>query len=71
MLDYLDMGKYTVFVWPSFAIAVAVLAVLYVWSRRSLKANQQQLESLRQARRATRAKAGQGNSTGVTTDDDA
>ena len=44
---FLDMGGYGVFVWPSFAITVTVLAGLLVASVRSLGARERELAALR------------------------
>lgn len=32
MADYLAMGRYAVFIWPSYALSVAVLAELAAWT---------------------------------------
>ncbi|MDP6773854.1 MAG: heme exporter protein CcmD [Rhodospirillales bacterium] len=44
---FLDMGGYGAFVWPSFAITVAVLAGLLVASVRSARASERELAALR------------------------
>ncbi len=44
---FLDMGGYGAFVWPSFAITVAVLGGLLLASVRSLGARERELAALR------------------------
>lgn len=34
--EFLDMGGYAAFVWPSYAITLVVLALNIVWARRRL-----------------------------------
>jgi heme exporter protein D len=36
MREFLDMGGYAAFVWPSYAVTLAVVALNVVWARRSL-----------------------------------
>ena len=52
---FLDMGGYGAFVWPSFAITVAVLAGLLVASVRSASARERELAALRAAESAAGA----------------
>ena len=44
--QFLHMGGYAIFVWPSFAVAAIVLSALLVWSLRDLRKERQLLESL-------------------------
>ena len=46
LAEFLHMGGYAVFVWPSFAAAAIVLSALLVWSLRDLRKERQLLESL-------------------------
>lgn len=52
---YLDMGGYGAFVWPSFALTVAVLGGLVVASIRSAGARQRELAALQAEEGAARA----------------
>jgi heme exporter protein D len=61
ILEHLSMDGYAKFVWPAFAIAAAVMAVLAFVSRRTLRARQTELEALRRARAATSAATGTGD----------
>jgi heme exporter protein D len=36
MSDFLDMGGYAAYVWPSYAITLIVLVLNIVWARRRL-----------------------------------
>lgn len=36
MSQFLDMGGYAVFVWPAYAVTLAVVLLNVVWARRSL-----------------------------------
>jgi heme exporter protein D len=36
MRDFLDMGGYAAFVWPSYALTLAVVILNIVWARRAL-----------------------------------
>lgn len=36
MKEFLDMGGYAAFVWPSYAITFAVIALNVFWARRAL-----------------------------------
>ncbi|MFA5120827.1 heme exporter protein CcmD [Zavarzinia sp.] len=58
--DFLAMGGYAAFVWPSFALTFLVVIVLGVTSRRALKQAQARLDLLEQSRPARRPRAGQG-----------
>lgn len=37
MKEFLDMGGYAAFVWPSYGLTLAVLVLNIVWARQSLK----------------------------------
>jgi heme exporter protein CcmD len=37
MMQFLDMGGYAAFVWPSYAIVIAALILNIIWARRSLQ----------------------------------
>ncbi len=41
------MGGYAAFVWPSYIVTAVVMAGLFIFSRRSLIANEAALEALR------------------------
>jgi heme exporter protein CcmD len=34
---FLDMGGYAAYVWPSYAVTLAVMALNIIWARRLLK----------------------------------
>jgi heme exporter protein CcmD len=36
MKEFLDMGGYAAFVWPAYAVTLAVVLLNVVWARRSL-----------------------------------
>jgi heme exporter protein D len=36
MKEFLDMGGYAAFVWPSYALTFAVIALNVFWARRAL-----------------------------------
>jgi heme exporter protein CcmD len=36
LLDFLDMGGYAQFVWPSYAITLGIMALNIWWARRAL-----------------------------------
>jgi heme exporter protein CcmD len=36
MKEFLDMGGYAAFVWPSYAVTFAVVILNIVWARRAL-----------------------------------
>jgi len=36
MREFLDMGGYAAFVWPCYAVTLAVVVLNVVWARRSL-----------------------------------
>ncbi|MBI4184386.1 MAG: heme exporter protein CcmD [Proteobacteria bacterium] len=64
MGEFLAMGGYGAFVWPSYALAAAVLAGLWLSSRWTLKAREAELARLEGegASRRTRPRAeGQGS----------
>ena len=52
--DFLSMGGYAEFVWPAFAVTIAVMAALVIVSRRSLLADRRTLESLESVREPRR-----------------
>lgn len=52
MKEFLDMGGYAAFVWPAYALTLAVAVLNVVWARRSLT---------RAAAAARRRLAGGGN----------
>jgi heme exporter protein D len=58
MTEFLQMGGYAAYVWPSYAIAAIVMLGLLFGSLRSLKRSEQVLRTLETARpRRRRAKA--------------
>lgn len=52
--DFLSMGGYAEFVWPAFAVTIAVMAALVIVSRRTLHADRRTLESLESMRESRR-----------------
>jgi heme exporter protein D len=46
MPEFLDMGKYAPFVWPSYALTVLVMAGLVIVSVRRLRQNKRALKAL-------------------------
>ena len=36
MREFLDMGGYAAYVWPSYAVTLIVIALNIVWARRAL-----------------------------------
>lgn len=52
--DFLSMGGYAEFVWPAFAVTIAVMAALVIVSRRALLADRRTLESLESVREPRR-----------------
>lgn len=46
LLQFLDMGGYGVFVWPSFIATAAVMGGLIVTSHRAMRANESGLAAL-------------------------
>jgi heme exporter protein CcmD len=42
MLQFLQMGGYAVFVWPSYALTAVVVGLNIYWARRSLRDAQAQ-----------------------------
>jgi len=46
MSEFLDMGGYAAFVWPSYAVTALVLIAVFVSSHRFLKSTERELESL-------------------------
>jgi len=40
MMEYLEMGGYAGFIWPSYGVVAAVMIGLYIISRRELTAAQ-------------------------------
>ncbi len=49
--EFLAMGGYAAYVWPSFGIALVVMLVVLLVSRRSFKAREETLEALEADRR--------------------
>ena len=49
MAEFFAMGGYAAFVWPSFAVTAAVMAVILIVSLRGLKQNQKTLDALKSA----------------------
>ena len=47
--DFLAMGGYGAFVWPAFLLSLALLALLWLASARSLKGSEKILEVLNRA----------------------
>lgn len=37
MIAFLDMGGYAAYVWPAYAVTLAVMVLNVVWARRLLK----------------------------------
>ncbi len=54
--EFLDMGGYGAFVWPSYGISVVILVALFVISLRQLKKVENDLKPLEQNRRSRRRK---------------
>jgi heme exporter protein D len=52
--EFLSMGGYAAFIWPSFAIAALVLAALLIVSLRGLRARRTDLEALQAAQNGRR-----------------
>ncbi len=52
--NFLSMGGYAEFVWPAFAVTIAVMAALVLVSRRALQADRRTLESLESVRKSLR-----------------
>ena len=50
MAEFLEMGGYAAFVWPSFGITAAVMIGIWIASVRGLKARQKELDSLQPPR---------------------
>jgi len=46
MSEFLEMGGYGAFVWPSYAVTALVMIAVFVSSRRFLKSKERELESL-------------------------
>ncbi|MBV9346282.1 MAG: heme exporter protein CcmD [Gammaproteobacteria bacterium] len=36
MREFLDMGGYAAYVWPSYVVTIGVIVVNVIWARRSL-----------------------------------
>jgi heme exporter protein D len=51
--DFIDMGGYGGYVWPSYLVAAGVMIVLLVASLRMLKANAATMEALEMQQRKT------------------
>ena len=69
IMDFLGMGGYAEFVWPAFAVTIAVMAALVIVSRRALQADRRTLESLESVRepRRDRGKGARDTGAGGTT----
>jgi heme exporter protein D len=50
LMDFLSMGGYGAYIWPSYLIAAVVLLWLLIGSLRSVHGLEARLKSLRQAR---------------------
>jgi heme exporter protein D len=50
LMDFLSMGGYGAYIWPSYLIAAVVLLWLLIGSLRSVRGLEARLKSLRQAR---------------------
>ena len=55
MLQFLHMGGYAAFVWPSYGLTALVVALNIYWARRSLR--EAQAETRRRLERAHRMQA--------------
>jgi heme exporter protein CcmD len=42
MSTFLDMGGYAAYVWPAYAVTLAVMALNIVWARRLLKRSREE-----------------------------
>ncbi|MFC4351860.1 heme exporter protein CcmD [Fodinicurvata halophila] len=51
LLSFLSMGGYGAYVWPSYGLALIVMAGLYVLSRHELQRHERQLQALRDRER--------------------
>jgi heme exporter protein D len=49
MAEFLSMGGYAAFVWPSYLLAAAIMAGLWLASRRALRLREAELEGLERA----------------------
>ena len=47
----IDMGGYAAYVWPAYGIATVCIVGMYVMTRRTLKAREQEFERLKRERR--------------------
>jgi heme exporter protein D len=57
--EFLDMGGYAGFIWPSYIITALVLAIVFALTWRLLKTSERRLEALQAARgRRPRGKRG-------------
>ena len=59
ILSFLSMGGYAEFVWPAFAVSAALMAGLWLVSRKAWRESQSSLEAL-QATRPERPRAARG-----------
>lgn len=59
------MGGYAEFVWPAFALTIAVMAALVIVSRRALLADRRTLESLESDRDSRRNRGKSSPKTGA------
>ncbi|MFO1072998.1 MAG: heme exporter protein CcmD [Geminicoccaceae bacterium] len=55
--DFFAMGGYAAYVWPAYAVALALLVGLFVQSRRQARRAEAELASLRAAARPQRPRA--------------
>ena len=58
MSEFLAMGGHAAYIWPCYALAVAVMAYLVVQSLRSMRQNEQMIETLRAGRGQRRDRPG-------------
>lgn len=55
--DFFAMGGYAAYVWPAYAIALALLVGLFAQSRRQVRRNEAELASLRAVVRPRQGRA--------------
>ncbi len=63
--EFVSMGGYAEFVWPAFAVTIAVMAALVIVSRRALLADRRTLESLESVRESRRNRGKDAPETGA------
>lgn len=49
MNEFLNMGGYGAFVWPSYIITALVLAAVFIFSHRLLKSRERELDALQKS----------------------